>query len=103
LNAPTCFDIPYLGVIVLIDIKALRLRRHPLELRWHVDGLHLDREAEILGGLLADLLDHSPRAADMDQRDVLDTLCPDGWEPTHRAGSDRCAGDGGHCPEKLPT
>ena len=54
-----------------------------------IDHLHLDLEAEILAGLIGDLLDAGIGATDVNQRYVLDVLCPDRREAGHCPRSDR--------------
>ena len=57
--------------------------------------LHLDLEAEILGGLGADLLDRAQGTADVDYLYVLDVLRPYRREAGERPRADRGAGNRG--------
>jgi pimeloyl-ACP methyl ester carboxylesterase len=80
----------------VVDVDRLLLRQRAVELRIGIDDLHHDLEAEILAGLLADILDRAIRGANMDQPHVFDVLRPDGGEPCDRLGA------GEHPPAATP-
>jgi hypothetical protein len=71
------------------DIDRARLRQKPVQKIDVFGRLHLDREAEFLGCLLADLRDRRYGRARMEQGYVLDVLCPDHREPGQHSRSCR--------------